>query len=176
LSDEIKERTVIINGVSKAYAMTGWRIGYAAAVEPVAKAMVDLQSHSTSNAVSIAQEAARAALNCASEAVGQMVVEFARRRNYMLERLQAIPGISCTRPGGAFYLFPNVQYFFGKSYQGKKINRASDLAVILLQDKKVAVVPGVAFGSDDYIRLSYACAMENIQEGMDCLTGFLTSL
>ncbi|KUK83547.1 MAG: Aspartate/tyrosine/aromatic aminotransferase, partial [Pelotomaculum thermopropionicum] len=176
LSAEMKERTVIINGVSKAYAMTGWRIGYAAAAEPVAKAMADLQSHSTSNAVSVSQEAARVALSSDLEAVGQMVAEFARRRDYMLERLQAIPGISCTRPGGAFYLFPNVKSFFGGSYQGKKINHATDLAAVLLADKKVAVVPGIAFGNDDYIRLSYACAMEDIREGMDRFTAFLASV
>jgi len=176
LSAEMKERTVIINGVSKAYAMTGWRIGYAAAAEPVAKAMADLQSHSTSNAVSVSQEAARVALSSDLEAVGQMVAEFARRRDYMLERLQAIPGISCTRPGGAFYLFPNVKSFFGRSYQGKKINHATDLAAVLLADKKVAVVPGIAFGNDDYIRLSYACAMEDIREGMDRFTAFLASV
>ncbi len=176
LSAEMKQRTVIINGVSKAYAMTGWRIGYAAAAEPVAQAMAGLQSHSTSNAVSISQEASKAALNGDLEAAGQMVAEFARRRDYMLERLQAIPGISCTRPGGAFYLFPNVRAFFGKSYQGKIINQAADLAAVLLADKKVAVVPGIAFGNNNFIRLSYACSMENIKDGLDRITGFLAAV
>lgn len=176
LSPEMKERTVVINGVSKAYAMTGWRIGYAAAAAPVAKAMADLQSHSTSNPVSISQEASRAALNESHEAVALMVAEFARRRDYMLERLLAIPGMSCTRPGGAFYLFPKVKAFLGKSYNGKLINSATDLATVLLEEKQVAVVPGIAFGNDEYIRLSYACSIENIKEGLDRIAGFIKCL
>jgi aspartate aminotransferase len=176
LSPELKERTVVINGVSKAYAMTGWRIGYAAAGGPVAKAMADLQSHSTSNPTSIAQEASVAALNGDQGPVARMVVEFARRRDYMLERLLAIPGISCARPGGAFYLFPNVTAYFNKSYNGKTIHNATGLAAILLEEVQVAVVPGVAFGNDDYLRLSYACSMEKIKEGLDRIAGIMSKI
>lgn len=167
LSPELKERTVVINGVSKAYAMTGWRIGYAAAPAPVAKAMADLQSHSTSNPTSIAQAASTAALNGSQEPVSQMVVEYARRRDYMLKQLLNIKGVSCARPGGAFYLFPNVRAYFGKSYKGKTINSATDLASVLLDETQVAVVPGAAFGNDDCFRLSYAVSMEHLKEGMD---------
>lgn len=176
LSPELRERTVVINGVSKAYAMTGWRIGYAAAVDPVATAMADLQSHSTSNPTSIAQEASVAALNGDQAPVARMVAEFARRRDIMLERLLAIPGVSCTRPGGSFYLFPNVKAYWGKSYKGKRINNATELAAILLEEVQVAVVPGVAFGNDDYFRLSYACSMEKIKEGLDRITGLMEKI
>lgn len=167
LSPELKERTVVINGVSKAYAMTGWRIGYAAAPVPVAKAMTDLQSHSTSNPTSVAQAASVAALTGDQEPVQQMVAEYTRRRDYMLERLLSIPGVTCARPNGAFYLFPNVQAYFGKAFQGKMINSATDLATVLLEETQVAVVPGAAFGNDDCFRLSYAVSMDHLKEGMD---------
>ncbi|HHW43017.1 aminotransferase class I/II-fold pyridoxal phosphate-dependent enzyme [Desulfofundulus thermobenzoicus] len=167
LSPALKEQTVVINGMSKAYAMTGWRIGYAAAPAPVAKAMADLQSHSTSNPTSIAQAASVAALTGTQEPVGEMVEEFRRRRDYMLERLQAIPGINCNRPGGAFYLFPSIDGYIGRQYKDHTIKGATDLAGILLDEVKVAVVPGVAFGDDRCFRLSYATSMENIREGLD---------
>lgn len=176
ISPELKENTVVINGVSKAYAMTGWRIGYAAAPAPVAKAMADLQSHSTSNPTSIAQAASVAALNGPQEAVAAMVVEFEKRRNYMLERLNAIPGVTCPKPGGAFYLYPNVSSYFGKSYQGKPVKSATDLANLLLEVAEVAVVPGIAFGGDDFIRLSYATSLENIKEGLDRIEKLLGEL
>lgn len=176
ISPELKENTVVINGVSKAYAMTGWRIGYAAAPANVAKAMADLQSHSTSNPTSIAQAASVVALNGTQEPVKSMVVEFEKRRNYMLERLNAIPGITCPKPGGAFYLYPNVTAYFGKSYQGKPVNNATDLANLLLEVAEVAVVPGIAFGGDDFIRLSYATSMENIKEGLDRIEKLLGEL
>ncbi|WP_073234381.1 pyridoxal phosphate-dependent aminotransferase [Desulforamulus putei] len=176
VSPQLKENTVVINGVSKAYAMTGWRIGYAAAPAPVAKAMADLQSHSTSNPTSIAQAASVAALNGPQDAVAAMVVEFEKRRNYMLERINAIPGITCPKPGGAFYLYPNVSAYFGKSYQGRPVNNATDLANLLLEVAEVAVVPGIAFGGDDFIRLSYATSMENIKEGMDRIEKLLGAL
>ncbi|OPY58007.1 MAG: Aspartate aminotransferase [Pelotomaculum sp. PtaU1.Bin035] len=173
LSPELKERTVVINGVSKAYAMTGWRIGYTAATVSVAAAMADLQSHSTSNPTSIAQTASVAAITGDQEPVGRMVMEYARRRDYMMERLRAIPGVSCNRPGGAFYLFPNVKAFFGKSFNGNRINNATDLAAVLLEKMQVAVVPGVAFGNDDYFRISYATSMDSIKEGLDRITELL---
>lgn len=176
ISPELKENTVVINGVSKAYAMTGWRIGYSAAPAPVAKAMADLQSHSTSNPTSIAQAASIEALNGPQDTVATMVVEFEKRRNYMLERVNAITGITCPKPGGAFYLYPNVSAYFGKSYKNQPIMNATDLANLLLEVAEVAVVPGVAFGNDDFIRLSYATSMENIKEGMDRIENFLSSL
>ncbi|CCO07194.1 pyridoxal phosphate-dependent aminotransferase [Desulforamulus hydrothermalis] len=176
LSPQLKENTVVINGVSKAYAMTGWRIGYAAAPAPVAKAMADLQSHATSNPTSIAQAASVEALNGSQAEVAAMVVEFAKRRDYMLERVKALPGVSCPKPGGAFYLYPNVSAYFGKSYQGKTVNSATDLADLLLEVAEVAVVPGIAFGGDDFIRLSYATSMENIKEGMDRIEKLLRQL
>lgn len=176
ISPELKENTVVINGVSKAYAMTGWRIGYAAAPVAVAKAMADLQSHSTSNPTSIAQAASIEALNGPQDAVGTMAVEFEKRRNYMIERINAIEGVTCPKPGGAFYLYPNISAYFGKSYQGTPINNATELANFLLEVAEVAVVPGVAFGNDDFIRLSYATSMENIKEGMNRIENFLSSL
>ncbi len=176
LSPALKERTVIINGVSKAYAMTGWRIGYAAAPLPVASAMADLQSHATSNPASIAQQAAVAALAGPQEPLGQMVAEFASRRDYMLERLLIIPGLVCNRPGGAFYLFPNVQAYFGWPYQGKVIRSASDLAEVLLDEARVAVVPGAAFGNDNYFRLSYATSLKNIEDGLNRMAAVLAMI
>lgn len=176
ISPELKENTVVINGVSKAYAMTGWRIGYAAAPAAVAKAITDLQSHSTSNPTSIAQAASVAALNGPQEPVAAMVVEFAKRRDYMLERLNAIPGVTCPKPGGAFYLYPNVKSYFGRSYQGKPVNNATDMANLLLEIAEVAVVPGIAFGGDDFIRLSYATSMAKIKEGLDRIEKFLADL
>ncbi|MHB1167592.1 MAG: aminotransferase class I/II-fold pyridoxal phosphate-dependent enzyme, partial [Carboxydocellales bacterium] len=167
LSVGLKELTVLINGVSKAYAMTGWRIGYTASASRIAKAMADLQSHSTSNASSIAQKASAAALSGSQQPLAEMLIQFEKRRNYMLERLQAMEGVTCTKPGGAFYLYPNVSSFFGKSHQGKPIKDSSDLADILLKQANIAVVPGIAFGTSANLRLSYATSLENIQEGMD---------
>jgi aspartate aminotransferase len=176
LGPEIKEQTVLINGVSKAYAMTGWRIGYAAAPGPVARAMTKLQSHSTSNPCSISQAAAVAALNGGQEPTQRMVAEFAVRRRYMLEKLTLIPGISCPQPGGAFYLFPDLQAFWGRAYHGRKITNATELAALLLDEAEVAVVPGIGFGDDNHIRLSYATDLETIRTGMERLTSFLVAL
>lgn len=176
LSPALKELTVVINGVSKAYSMTGWRIGYAAASQPVAKAMVDLQSHSTSNPTSIAQAAGQEALNGTQEPLAQMVAEFAQRRDYMVQRLNAMPGITCNTPGGAFYVFPQISSVFGKSIDGVTINSASDLAKLLLEKAHVAIVPGVAFGDDTCIRLSYATSMANIREGLDRIERILSNI
>lgn len=176
LSPEIKERTILINGVSKVYSMTGWRIGYAAAVKEVANAISCLQSHSTSNPTSISQEACVAALNGDQGTQRLMVAEYTRRRNCILKRLAAIPGITCCQPGGSFYVFPNVSAYFGKSYKGKVINCASDLAAVLLKEAHVAVVPGVVFGNDDYVRLSYVCPMERINVGLDRIADLLGKL
>lgn len=176
ISPELKERTVVINGVSKAYSMTGWRIGYAAAPVKVAKAMANLQSHSTSNPTSIAQAAALAALTGTQVPVAEMVAQFNRRRKYMVERLQSMPGLSCNMPKGAFYVFPSMKGLVGKSYNGKKISNASDLASLILDEAQVAVVPGIAFGDDYCFRLSYATSMENIEEGLNRIEGLLKKL
>jgi aspartate aminotransferase len=176
LSPGLKELTVVINGLSKSYAMTGWRIGYAAAPPAVAKAMADLQSHSTSNPTSIAQAASVEALEGTQEPLREMVAAFNRRRDYMLERVNAVPGLSCARPGGAFYLFPDMSAYIGKFYNGRKIDGASDLVAVLLEDAQVALVPGVAFGDDRCFRLSYATSMEKITEGMNRIERLLAQI
>ncbi|RJQ11831.1 MAG: pyridoxal phosphate-dependent aminotransferase [Bacillota bacterium] len=164
---EVKRRTVVINGVSKAYAMTGWRIGYAAAPLAVAKAMAAFQGHVTSNPTSIAQRAALGALTGDSEAVTAMVTEFEARRDYMVSRLEAIPGLRTPEPEGAFYVFPSLGGLAGARVAGRTLADGSDLAMILLEEAGVAVVPGVAFGKPDAVRFSYANSMANIEKGMD---------
>lgn len=164
---EVKRRTVLVNGASKAYAMTGWRLGWAAAETPVAKAMAELQGHTTSNANSIAQRAALAALRHDAEAVRRMVAEFEARRDYMVGRLQAMPGLAVPEPQGAFYVFPTVRGLIGRSVAGRVIRDGSDLAMALLEGYGVAVVPGAAFGKPDAVRFSYATSMETIRKGLD---------
>ncbi|MCI5679641.1 MAG: pyridoxal phosphate-dependent aminotransferase [Bacteroidales bacterium] len=167
LSKEIYDRTIVINGVSKSYAMTGWRIGYAAAPLPIAKLMASLQSHMASNPNTIAQMATITALNGPQDCVAEMCVEFKKRRDYIFEREEAIPLLSALKPEGAFYLFVDVSGTYGKSYAGQEIKTAADFASILLDQKYVAVVPCADFGMPDYIRLSYATSMELIKKGMD---------
>lgn len=165
---ELKPRTIVVNGVSKTYAMTGWRIGYACGPKELMGAMTKMQSQSTSNATSIAQKASVEALNGPQDAVAAMCVEFEKRRTYIVDRLNAMPGVTCFKSNGAFYVFPNFSGCYGKSTPaGKKIETSSDFAAYLLEDAKVALVPGVAFGDDRYARLSYAISMENIKKGMD---------
>ena len=176
LDPEIKKRTVVINGLSKAYSMTGWRIGYAAAPLPIAKAMADLQSHSTSNPNSFAQWASIEALRGDQEPVRQMVKEFSRRRDYILERLLSLPGITCSRPRGAFYVFPNVSFAFEKRYRGQLLQNSAELAAALLEHARIAVVPGNAFGVTDFMRISYATSLENIREGLDRFSNFWNEL
>ena len=176
LGKEIYDRTIVINGVSKSYAMTGWRIGYAAAPLAVAKLMASLQSHMASNPNSIAQAATVAALNGPQDCVAEMCVEFKKRRDYIYEREEAIPMISALKPQGAFYLFADVSGTYGKSYEGEMINSAADFASILLDKKYVAVVPCADFGMPDYIRLSYATSMELIKEGMDRIEAMVKEL
>ncbi|MEA4883796.1 MAG: pyridoxal phosphate-dependent aminotransferase [Clostridia bacterium] len=166
LSDEIKTRTVVVNGVSKTYAMTGWRIGYAAAEREVIAAMSNIQAHSTSNPCSISQKAALAALAGSDEPCCRMVREFRARGVYMHKRLAAMPGIECVKPAGAFYCFPKVSSCFGKSLGGVKVTGSVSFADALLEQAHVAVVAGAGFGSDDYVRLSYATSMEKIEEGL----------
>ncbi|HEY3309803.1 MAG TPA: pyridoxal phosphate-dependent aminotransferase [Desulfuromonadaceae bacterium] len=165
---ELKPRTVVVNGVSKTYAMTGWRIGYACGPKELMGAMTKMQSQSTSNATSIAQKASVEALNGPQEAVSAMCVEFEKRRSYIVERLNSMPGVSCFKSTGAFYVFPNFSTCYGKKTpNGKLIQNSTDFAAYLLEDAMVALVPGVAFGADKYARLSYAISMENIKKGMD---------
>ncbi|WP_298267508.1 pyridoxal phosphate-dependent aminotransferase [Geobacter sp.] len=165
---ELKDRTIIVNGVSKAYSMTGWRIGYACGPKELMGAMTKMQSQSTSNATSIAQKASVEALNGSQDAVAAMVKEFEKRRTYIVDRLNAIPGVTCFRSTGAFYAFPNFSGVYGKTTPaGRKIGNSSDFAAYLLEDAKVALVPGVAFGDDRYARLSYATSLETIKKGLD---------
>ncbi len=165
---ELKPRTIVVNGVSKTYAMTGWRIGYACGPKELMGAMTKMQSQSTSNAASMAQKASVEALNGSQDAVAAMCVEFEKRRTYIVDRLNAMPGVSCFKSNGAFYVFPNFSGVYGKTTpNGKKIENSGDFAAYLLEDAKVALVPGVAFGDDRYARLSYAISLENITKGMD---------
>lgn len=165
---ELKPRTIVVNGVSKTYAMTGWRIGYACGPKELMGAMTKMQSQSTSNATSISQKASVEALNGPQDAVAAMCVEFEKRRTYIVDRLNAMPGVSCFKSNGAFYVFPNFSGIYGKTTPaGKTIASSSDFAAYLLEDAKVALVPGVAFGDDRFARLSYAISMENIKKGMD---------
>lgn len=167
LSKEIYERTIVINGVSKSYAMTGWRIGFTAAPPAIAKLISSMQSHMTSNPNSIAQKATVAALNGPQDCVEQMLLEFKKRRDYIYEREEAIPLITALKPEGAFYLFVDVSKTYGKSVNGAEIQSAADFASVLIEKKYVAVVPCADFGMPDYIRLSYATSMELIKKGMD---------
>ena len=176
LGKEIYDRTIVINGVSKSYAMTGWRIGYTAAPLAVSKLMASLQSHMASNPNSIAQAATVAALNGPQDCVAEMLVEFKKRRDYIFEREEAIPMLSALKPQGAFYLFVDVSGTYGKAYEGETITSAADFASILLDKKYVAVVPCADFGMPDYIRLSYATSMEIIKEGMDRIEAMVKEL
>jgi aspartate aminotransferase len=161
----LRERTLIINGVSKSYAMTGWRIGYALGPSDVIAAASKIQSQSTSNATSIAQAAALEAVRGPQDTVGAMVREFEKRRNVIVERLTAIDGITCRKPEGAFYVFPNIGRLLHKTARGKKLNSPCDLADYLLEEAKVAGVPGEDFGSNEHIRFSYATSLEDIEKG-----------
>lgn len=173
LNEDIKKRTIVINGVSKAYAMTGWRIGYTASNEEIAKIMSNIQSHVTSNPNTIAQYASVEAINGPQEDVEKMRIEFEKRRDYMVEKINSIPGISCKMPDGAFYVMINISNTKGKMIKGYEINSSFDFCNALLEIEKVAAIPGAAFGADDFIRLSYATSMENIQKGLDRIENFL---
>ncbi len=165
LSPALRERTIIVNGVSKTYAMTGWRIGYALGPSEVIAAASKIQSQSTSNPTSIAQAAALEAIRGPQDEVALMVGEFQRRRNAIVEQLNAVAGFRCRKPEGAFYVFPNVAQLFGRSGNGKKLQRPCDVADYLLEEAKVAAVPGEDFGSNEHIRFSYATSLEDIEKG-----------
>jgi aspartate aminotransferase len=177
LGEEIKARTFVVGSASKAYAMTGWRLGYAAGPKEIIRAMIDLQSQSTSAPTSVSQKAAVAALLGTQEAVEVMRAEFDRRRQYLLERLQGIPGVTCVRPQGAFYAFPNVSAFYGKKVaRGRKINSSTDLVAHLIREARITAVPGADFGSDKHLRLSYSLGMEQIREGLERMARALEQL
>jgi aspartate aminotransferase len=167
LGDRVYAQTILVNSLSKAYAMTGWRVGYTAGPKDIIKAMDALQSQETSNPTSIAQRAAVVALAGSQEPTHRMREEFDRRRRVIVERLNAMPGISCLSPQGAFYVFPNVSGMYGKHYTGTIIRNSTDFTTYLLETARIAVVPGVEFGSDAHIRFSYATSMSNIEKGMD---------
>ena len=174
--EAIADRTVVVNGVSKAYAMTGWRIGYCAAPLAIAKACTKLQGQYTSGASSIAQKAAEAAYTGSQQCVEDMRLAFERRRNLVVRLAREIPGLKVNEPNGAFYLFPEVSSYFGKSCGDRKINDASDLAMYLLDVGHVATVSGDAFCAPGYIRLSYATSDENIAEAMKRIAEALSKL
>jgi len=176
LGEEIKKKTIIINGVSKAYSMTGWRIGFAAGPADIISGMAKIQSHTTSNPCSISQMASLEALGGPQHEISRMASEFQRRRNYVLMRLQTIPNVSCFKPQGAFYLFPNFSYYYDKEFNNVQIRNSYGLAYYLLKEANVAIVPGDAFGADDYIRMSYATSMENLEKGMDRIAEALSQL
>jgi aspartate aminotransferase len=176
LGREVKDRTVVVNGVSKTFSMTGWRIGYAAGPKPILSAMANLQSQSTSNPCSISQKAAVAALNHPSPETIRMLGEFERRRTYLLRRLNRIKGVTCVPPLGTFYAFLKISAFFGKSCKERTIRNSHDMADYLLEEAGVAVVAGDAFGADEYIRISYAIPLKRIRKGLDLMHEALSKL
>ena len=176
LSQDAYERTIVINGVSKTYAMTGWRLGYAAASEQIVKHMTSIQSHMTSNVNTITQYAAIEALNGPVEDLNNMVKEFESRRNFMIEKLNSIDGISIIKPNGAFYIMVNISEYLNTSLNGTNISNSLDFAKVLLEEEKVAVIPGSGFGLDNYVRLSYATSKEIIGKGIERISSFLNKL
>lgn len=178
VSQDAYERTIIVNGLSKTFAMTGWRIGYTAGPEQLIKTMTSFQSHTTANPNSIAQKAAVEALTNPErdKFIVNMAGEFKKRRDYMVERINDIPGLSCTRPEGAFYVMVNISQTFGKQIDGNVIKDSTTFAQSLLEQFKVAVVPGFGFGADSHVRLSYASSMDNIKKGLDRIEKFVKLL
>lgn len=174
--NEIRDRTIVVNGLSKSHAMTGWRLGYAAGPAEVIKAMTNIQSQSTSNPSSITQMAAIEALTGPQEFVDMMRTEFDKRRRYIVSELSSMKDVICGMPAGAFYAFPNTSRLYGRSAGGKKIASSGDLALYLLEEAKVALVPGEAFGDDDYVRLSYATSLDDIRTGMERIRASLGKL
>ncbi len=170
------ERTVVVNGVSKAYAMTGWRIGYTASPLPLAKAMGNFQSHATSAPATMCQAAATAALRGSMDEAIAMKAEFDRRRRLIHGLINAVPGLSARLPAGAFYIMMNISAVLGKSYEGRAIKGSMDFADALLQGEQCAVVPGLAFEADAYCRLSYATSLQNIEKGLARIAAFVGKL
>ena len=176
LGKDIYEHTITCSGLSKSYAMTGWRIGYTGASKEITKLMSSVQSHQTSNPNSIAQKAALEALTGPQDKVKEMVAEFGKRRDYIYSRIQALPYVKCVEPKGAFYTFIRVEDTFDMNYKGEKVGDVSRFASILLEDYNVAVIPCTDFGFPGYIRLSYAISMEQIEKGLDRIASFLGEL
>jgi len=176
ISDEMKKKTILVNGVSKTYSMTGWRIGYTAGPELVIKAMDKIQSHSTSHASSISQQAAIESLTGPHDYLKMMQNEFHKRRDFLYDQLISIKGISCYKPEGAFYLFPNFSFYMKRVYDGTTIHNSLDMAVYLLYEAGIALVPGSAFGAEEFMRFSYATSMENLSEAVKRLKEALSKL
>ncbi|GAB6167735.1 pyridoxal phosphate-dependent aminotransferase [Clostridium carnis] len=176
LSEDAYNRTIVINGLSKSYAMTGWRIGYSASSNEIAKLMTSVQSHTTSNINSISQYAALEALSGPQDEIKDMIIEFEKRRNFMVDKISTIKGLSLIKPNGAFYVMVNISRYYGKELNGYKINNSLEFASKILEEEKVAVIPGVAFGLDNYIRLSYATSIDIIKEGLNRIEAFLNKL
>jgi aspartate aminotransferase len=169
------DRTITVNGVSKSYAMTGWRIGWTLSPANIAKAMGDLQSQETSNPCSVSQYAAVAALEGPQECVGEMLKEFAKRRDFVRSKLAAIPGVSCTQMGGAFYAFANIKKHLSRTYGGVKCDNSAQWCLALLEQQNVGTVMGSAFGAEGYVRLSYAAGMQELEAGLDRIAKFIAS-
>lgn len=176
VSHDAYERTIVINGLSKSYAMTGWRLGYCGSTEKIAKLMTNIQSHMTSNVCSITQYAAVEALNGLQDKVKEMISEFEIRRNYMAKALEEMNNLSIIKPQGAFYIMINIDECLGKEINGEKINDSMDFSAKLLESEKVAVIPGKAFGLDNYVRVSYATSMELIEKGLERINKFVNKL
>lgn len=174
--EAIKDRTIVINGLSKAYAMTGWRIGYTASNQEIANIMGNIQSHATSNPNTIAQYAGIEALDGNQDTIEIMRQAFEERRVYMTDTINGIQGLSCVVPSGAFYVMMDVSSYYGKAYQGETIVDSLTFAQVLLTEANVAVIPGSAFGSDAYVRLSYATSMDLIKEGLKRIETFVSKL
>jgi aspartate aminotransferase len=171
--EEIKALTIVVNGMSKSYAMTGWRIGYTASRPEIAKIMANVQSHATSNPSSISQAAAVAALNGPQDSIDLMKKKFSSRRDYMVRRINEIPGLSCLNPQGAFYVMMNIKNVLGREIKGKIINSCDEFCAHALEVCRVALVPGSGFGAPGYVRWSYATSMENIKKGLDRIEEFV---
>ena len=174
LRPELPERTILINGVSKTYAMTGWRIGWSMSPANVAKAISGLQSQQTSNPCSISQYAAIAALTGPQQCVDEMLAEFVKRREFVTRRIAEIPGLSCAEIGGAFYAFINISRHLGRSYGGVRIDNSTQWCLELLSRKSVATVMGSAFGTEGYARASFATSMENLEAALERIEQFVT--
>ncbi len=173
---DLKERVIIINGLSKGFAMTGWRLGYTASATEIAKANEKIQGQFTSGTNSITQRAAVTALEAPLTASYEMVKEFTRRKQRVMELLKDLPNVKCTEPQGAFYVFPDVRYYFGKNFEGEVINDSSDLCMYLLNNAHVSTVSGDAFGQPGYIRISFANSMDNLEEGFKRIKNGLAQL
>ncbi|MGL5152869.1 MAG: pyridoxal phosphate-dependent aminotransferase, partial [Clostridium sp.] len=176
LSEDAYKRTIVINGLSKSSAMTGWRLGYSACSEEITKLMISIQSHMTSNPCSITQYAALEAINGPKEDLSTMIREFKNRRDYMINRLSKLQGISIIEPKGAFYVMINISSYLNEEINGNQITNSVEFAKELLNEEKVAVIPGSAFGLNNYIRLSYATSMDVIEKGLDRIQLFLNKI